>query len=139
MGRRTRRRWVFKPPNNKYFVGTQPQMENCIILTLAEFEAMRLKHYNNLNQERAADSMGISQPTFSRILDISHQKITQALIEGKTIRVHGGNIDYKVSFIGYGCWNCDHTWEDVSALRGKKVKCVKCNSENVYYFEREII
>jgi len=115
MGRRTRRRWVFKPPNNKYFVGTQPQMENCIILTLAEFEAMRLKHYNNLNQERAADSMGISQPTFSRILDISHQKITQALIEGKTIRVHGGNIDYKVSFIGYGCMNCDHTWEDVSA------------------------
>ena len=139
MGRRTRRRWVFKPPNNAYFAGTHPQMENCIVLTLAEFEAMRLKHYSKLTQERAADSMGISQPTFSRILDTSHQKITQALIEGKDIKVHGGNIDYKVSFIGYGCWNCDHIWEDRAASRGKKVQCVKCNSENVYYFEREII
>ena len=133
MGRRTRRRWVFKPPNNKYFVGTQPQMENCIILTLAEFEAMRLKHYNNLNQERAADSMGISQPTFSRILDISHQKITQALIEGKYIRVYGGNINLKKGFNGYKCLSCNEEWEDEFASKERKVNCPNCNSKKVYY------
>ena len=71
--------------------------------------------------------------------DSAHQKITQALIEGKAIKITGGNFDIKPSFIGYGCLNCDHEWEDRSASRDKKVKCVNCNSENVYYFEREIV
>jgi len=139
MGRRTRRKWVLKTPDNLYFSDIEPQMANCVFLTVAEFEAMRLKHYTKLTQERAADSMGISQPTFSRVLDSAHQKITQALIEGKIIKVSGGNFNIKPSFIGYGCLNCDHEWEDRNASKEKKVKCVKCNSENVYYFEREIV
>ena len=139
MGRTRRRKWVLKRPNNQYFLESKPQIENGVVLTMAEFEAMRLKHYTKLTQERAADSMGISQPTFSRILVSAHEKITQALIEGKIIQVFGGEIKYKPSFIGYGCLNCDYEWEDRSASREKKVKCVKCDSENVYYFEREII
>ncbi len=137
MGRRTRRRWVGQTPSNFYFSDIYPNVENCVVLTVAEFEALRLKHYSKVNQERAAESMGISQPTFSRVLDRAHQKITQALIEGKTIKVHGGN--YKLTFIGFGCLDCDHEWEDRTASRDKKVKCVKCNSENVYYFVRENI
>ena len=139
MGRSTRRKWVLKTPDNLYFKDIEPQMLNCVFLTVGEFEAMRLKHYTKLTQERAADSMGISQPTFSRILDRAHQKIAQALIEGKIIKVTGGTFKIKPSFIGYGCLNCDTEWEDRSASREKKINCVNCNSENVYYFEREII
>jgi len=75
MGRITRRRWVNEPPNNKYFSDIDKTSDECIILTLAEFEAMRLKHYINLNQQNSAQSMGISQPTFSRVLDAAHKKI----------------------------------------------------------------
>ncbi|TFG01312.1 MAG: DUF134 domain-containing protein [Promethearchaeota archaeon] len=139
MGRRTRRRWVGKPPDNFYFSRESPSMDANIILTVAEFEALRLKHYMNLNQEQASEWMGISQPTFSRVIERAHQKLTQALIEGKTIKVFGGEVDYKITFIGYGCADCDSEWEDRSASRDKKVKCIKCDSDNVYYLIREPI
>jgi len=108
-----------------------------IKLSLAEFEAMRLKHYLDLSQQTSASTMGVSQPTFSRILENAHKKMTQALIEGKKITIHGGNVDYKKSFIGFGCLNCNHEWEDVTASIGKKGNCVKCNSEKIYYLVRE--
>jgi len=97
MGRRTRMRHVKSPPINFYFQSERidPLLVDFVGLTVAEFEAMRLKHYISLNQKESAEKMGVSQPTFSRILDKAHQKITQALIEGKDIRVHGGNINFK--------------------------------------------
>jgi transcriptional regulator with XRE-family HTH domain len=100
---------------------------------------MRLKHFLGLNQKDSAERMGVSQPTFSRILESAHQKNTQALLQGKEIKVHGGNFDYKLSFKGYGCLNCNHEWEDPNASKDRKVSCVKCNSNNVYYFERAFI
>ncbi|MBN1217076.1 MAG: DUF134 domain-containing protein [Candidatus Lokiarchaeota archaeon] len=139
MGRRKRRRWVRETPNNFYFASEDPSFEESIILTISEFESMRLKHYLNLDQKTAADEMGISQPTFSRILESAHQKTTQALIEGKNIKIFGGTFDYKVKFIGYGCIDCNHEWEDVSASKDKKINCVNCNSKNVYFFVREQI
>ena len=140
MGRRTRMRFVKRTPDNIYFTGVSESSsitDQFIILTVAEFEAMRLKHYINLNQKDAAEKMGVSQPTFSRILESAHQKATQALIEGKQIRVYGGNIDYKQGFIGYGCLNCDAEWDDESASKEKKVDCPECGSEKVYYLVRE--
>ncbi|MFX1410546.1 MAG: DUF134 domain-containing protein [Promethearchaeota archaeon] len=140
MGRRTRMRFVKRTPDNLYFteVGeSTSSTEQFVILTIAEFEAMRLKHYVNLNQKEAADKMGVSQPTFSRILENAHQKTTQALMEGKEIRVYGGNINIKQGFIGYGCLNCNEEWEDENASKDKKVNCPKCESEKVYYLVRE--
>ena len=102
---------------------------------------MRLKHYLGLNQKAAAERMGVSQPTFSRILESAHQKNTLALLEGKEIIVYGGNFDYKLSFKGYGCHNCNHEWEDPTASKEKlkSINCVKCNSNNVYHLIREYI
>ncbi len=137
MGRRTRRRWVNQTPNNFYFSSVHPSADESVILTISEFEAMRLKHYMRLNQKGAAEKMGISQPTFSRILENAHQKSTRALIEGKSIKIYGGNVDYKLNFIGYGCFDCNHEWEDENAAKDRKVECVKCNSRRVYYFVRE--
>ena len=138
MGRRRHRRWVTQTPDNVYF-SSEPPTEDCITLTIAEFEAMRLKHYIGLNQKAAADKMGISQPTFSRILESAHHKNTLALIEGKVVKVYGGNVDYRISFVGYGCLDCNHEWEDINASKDRKVNCVKCNSNKVFYLVKEHI
>jgi len=58
-----------------------------VILGPDEFEAIRLHDYNNLNQTSAAKEMGISQPTFARILDKTYKKIALALVKGKAIRI----------------------------------------------------
>ncbi|MFX0179717.1 MAG: DUF134 domain-containing protein [Candidatus Hodarchaeota archaeon] len=139
MGRRTRMRMVKSPPDNLYFRREfdDPLIQDQIILTIAEFEALRLKHYIDLNQKDSADKMGVSQPTFSRILESAHQKVTQAIMEGKAIKVYGGNVDVKKGFIGYGCLNCNEEWEDESASKDRKVNCPKCNSEKIYYLVRE--
>ena len=137
--RRCRRVWF--EPNVTFFKPTGIRMAELeeAILTVDEFEAMRLKHYTGVNQKLAAEKMGVSQPTFSRILESAHQKATLALIEGKNIKIHGGNFDYKLSFIGYGCLDCNHEWEDKSASKDKGVNCTNCNSKNVYYIVRELI
>jgi len=139
MGRRTRMRHVKSPPINFYFQSERidPLLVDFVGLTVAEFEAMRLKHYISLNQKESAEKMGVSQPTFSRILDKAHQKITQALIEGKDIRVYGGNINFKQGFKGYGCLNCNEEWEDELASQERKTYCPKCESEKIYYLVRE--
>jgi len=61
------------------------------ILKVEELESIRLKDYLQLSQEAAAKRMGVSQPTFHRILSEAHRKIAEAFVEGKAIRIEGGN------------------------------------------------
>ena len=61
-----------------------------IILHMDEFEAIRLKDLLSLEQEDCAQKMGISQPTFHRLVSSARKKIAQAIIEGKAIKIEGG-------------------------------------------------
>jgi len=56
-------------------------------LTTEEAEALRLKNIKDLEQEEAAKKMNTSQSTFQRILSSAYKKITEALIEGKAIKI----------------------------------------------------
>lgn len=62
------------------------------MLTLDEAEAIRLADFEGLYQEEAAQRMGISRPTFGRILESAHRKIAEALISGKLLRIEGGPV-----------------------------------------------
>lgn len=61
------------------------------VLKVEELESIRLKDYLGLMQEVAAARMGVSQPTFHRILSEAHRKIAEAIVEGKAIRIAGGD------------------------------------------------
>lgn len=61
-----------------------------IVLTLDEFEALRLADYDGLYQEAAALRMGVSRQTFGRIVESGRRKIADALVNGKALRVEGG-------------------------------------------------
>ncbi len=52
-----------------------------------EFEAIRLRYVENLKQIACAKKMKISQSTFQRILISANQKIAEALVKGKAIRI----------------------------------------------------
>lgn len=62
--------------------GADEQDIDQMFLSMEEFEALRLRHYENLKQTEAAEKMQISQTTFSRILAKAYKKITKALVEG---------------------------------------------------------
>lgn len=57
------------------------------VLRADELEAIRLKDYEGFEQEKAADKMKISQPTFHRTLLGARKKIADALVNGKAIRI----------------------------------------------------
>jgi predicted DNA-binding protein (UPF0251 family) len=56
-------------------------------LKFDELEAIRLCDFEGLDQIKAAKSMAISQSTLGRVLNAARQKIAEALIEGKAIRI----------------------------------------------------
>ncbi len=58
-----------------------------IDLTKEEIEALRLKNILNLDQTECARKMQTSQSTLQRILTAAYKKISQAIIEGKAIRI----------------------------------------------------
>ncbi len=56
-------------------------------LSLEEIEAYRLRHLNKLDQKESADRMNTSASTYQRILYSAYEKIADALINGKAIKI----------------------------------------------------
>lgn len=63
-----------------------------IILGFDEAEALRLADYEGLYQEAAARSMGVSRQTFGRIVEAARHKVADAILNGKALRIEGGEI-----------------------------------------------
>jgi predicted DNA-binding protein (UPF0251 family) len=103
-----------------------------IILTLDEFEALRLADLEGLYQDQAATRMNISRQTFGRIVGTARKKVAQALIEGKTLRIEGGSIEMRT----FRCSDCQHTWE-VPFGTGRPQECPNCKSTNLHRAEVE--
>ena len=62
-----------------------------IVLSVEEAEAIRLKDLEGLEQKEGAERMNVSRPTFQRVLVSARQKLADALLNGKVIRIEGGN------------------------------------------------
>ena len=64
-----------------------------IILSLEEFEAIRLADHEGLYQEEAARRMGVSRQTFGRAVASARGKVARALVLGCALRVAAPNAD----------------------------------------------
>jgi predicted DNA-binding protein (UPF0251 family) len=64
-----------------------------VILTVDEFEAIRLKDVDGLEQEQCAQRMNISQPTFHRLYLDARRKIADVIVNGKALRIEGGTYE----------------------------------------------
>ena len=83
-------------PNVTYFkpAGIRARELDEAVLTVDEFEAVRLKDLIGLEQEDAAKRMNISQPTFHRLTLSARKTIADAIVNGKAIRIEGGNFRF---------------------------------------------
>mgnify|MGYP006309720841 CR=1 FL=1 len=85
-------RWVACEPGERCFrpnCRTLEELEG-IVLTLDEYEALRLAHLEGYAQGKIAKQMKINQSTISRILNSAHHKVTDALVNIKAIRIEIG-------------------------------------------------
>jgi len=59
-------------------------------LTIDEFEAIRLSDLEKLSQVEVAKKMKVHRSTISRILESAHEKIADAFVNIKAVRIEGG-------------------------------------------------
>lgn len=55
-------------------------------------KALRLADLEGLYQEAAARSMGVPRQTFGRIIETARRKVIDAILNGKALRISGGEI-----------------------------------------------
>lgn len=124
MPRPSKCRRVEQLPGYTYFKPTGIPMSELseVVLTVEELEAIRLRDLTGMEHEECAEKMLVSRPTFHRILASARQKVAQALINGKALRVTGGN--YKLVQYKLKCLSCGHQWEGTICCR--RTICPAC-------------
>lgn len=121
---------VLHPPKILYFSphGILLKDSNDVILTVDEYEAIRLAGYKKLKQKTAAKRMNVSRPTFTRIVESARKKIAEALTMGKTIRIEGGNFIFLKNRIR--CIDCSNVWE-IEGMPRINLHCPSCGGINL--------
>ena len=105
-----------------------------ICISIEEAEAVRLKDLEGLEQEEGASKMNISRPTFQRMLVSARRKIADALLNGKAIRIDGGNFEMAVRH--FRCVN-GHEWNvpfEVMVNTPPQL-CPTCNTPSIIPFQ----
>ena len=100
-----------------------------VVLTLDEFEALRLADAMELYQDQAALQMDISRPTFSRIIQSARKKMALALINNQSIRIESGPVSV-CRMKKFECRECHQHFEHPHG-KHKPKHCPKCDSPSV--------
>ena len=131
-GRPVKWRRVAFTPQVTYFkpAGMPMSILEEICLSVEEAEAIRLKDLEGLEQEECAERMNISRSTFHRVLGSARHKLADALLNGKAIRIGGGNFEMAVR--RFRCPD-GHEWEVPfeSMIAGDSWPCPTCKSPDI--------
>lgn len=129
MPRPKNNRIVHEPPLFTEFkpAGVPGKTLQQIVLTLDEYEAVRLADYLGMSHEEAADEMEISRSTFSRLVEKARKKIAEFIFAGKLLTIDGGNIHFRNNI--FRCLDCGHMFR--INIDSPITECPVCHSKNL--------
>ena len=125
MPRRKKRRWVFldwPEARPKPIEPAEP-----IRISFDELEALRLADVEGFSQNEAASLMGVSQPTFHRILKEARRKAGLTILYRMRYELKGGEHIMRK----FKCYACGNEWEEPFGT-GRPETCPKCGSANIH-------
>lgn len=102
------RRVCRMPANREFFSGESRQAEQKIILTVDEYETIRLMDYCGYTQAECAAQMQVGRATVQTIYTQARKKLARFLVEGMPIHISGG--DYEL------CMECASIGQRESSL-----------------------
>jgi uncharacterized protein len=113
-------------PDKNYFKprGIPASLLEEVVLSLDEFEAIRLADAEDLYQEDAARQMNISRQTFGRIIESAHKKIADVLVHGKALRIEGGDVSLEEQVLAR-CPRCNRMLSAAQKSTGDN-PCPRC-------------
>ncbi len=76
-------------PLNKNF-----NQEYCVVMSVEEYETIRLIDLEGFTQEKCADRMNIARTSVQRMYNDARQKLADSLVNGKALKIEGG--DYQL-------------------------------------------
>lgn len=65
--------------------------ESVILMSIEEYETIRLIDLQGFMQEEAAEQMNIARTTVQRIYNDARFKLAEALVNGKILKIEGGD------------------------------------------------
>lgn len=126
-----KQRSVSHPPGAYEFKpsGLPMRMTSRVVLSIDEYEALRLVDHEGLDHATAAEKLEVSRPTCARIVASAHQKIAEALTLGKTIAIEGGPIAFRTN--RFRCGTCGHLWSDGQPTLLEGSRCPRCGGTRI--------
>lgn len=114
------------PPHFKGFrpIGL-PEENQPVVINFEEYESIRLSDFEFHGQVEAAQIMGISRSTYTRIYESARRKVAQAFVLGKTIVFEGGKVYFDSEW--YSCNSCG-CWFNHLAIEQEIACCTLCGS-----------
>lgn len=106
----------------------RPNYRSAVVMQLEEYEAIRLMDYENLTHEQAAEKMGVSRPTVTRIYDQARKKLATSLVEGRSFLIEGGEI--QLDGIHYFCESCQQKFSRPETESDLPL-CPQCGSNKI--------
>ena len=85
------RRVCQMPSHCRFFPGTARSKKEAVVLTVEEYETVRLMDYLGFNRESAAAQMGVARTTVQRIYAQARRKLSIFLVEGRPLTIGGGS------------------------------------------------
>jgi predicted DNA-binding protein (UPF0251 family) len=122
-------RRIAAPPAYSDFKPTRvpTRLLESVDLTLDEYEAVRLCDYRGLDHATAAGEIGVSRPTFTRLIDKARAKLAQFLVEGLHLSIEGGSVHFRANL--YLCGSCRKVFP--VKLANELSRCPFCESEDL--------
>lgn len=94
MARPQKRRNICSRPEHNCFVPTSKENPEVVILTLDQYETIRLIDYEKLTQAEAAVKMDVARTTVQAIYEEARYILSDAIVNGKKILIEGGHIRF---------------------------------------------
>ncbi len=109
MSRPRKRRRVCNLPQVNFFgpLNTWDYEKGFVIMTIDEYETIRLIDFEGMTQEECAERMNVARTTVQRIYNDARKRLSEVLVKGKPLKIEGG--DYKLceqNPQSFGCTRC---------------------------------
>ena len=91
MARPKKSRKVCSLPETKGFSPEGIEITNAIIMSVDEYETIRLIDYIGYTQEECATQMHIARSTVQGIYNDARKKLADALVNGRSLIIEGGD------------------------------------------------